>query len=205
MSVPDEKELKNSRFQDRSKRCTNPVSPEYILGGLEIKDDAKYSKPKPLKPYIDANMLLRTDDIDGAKEGFGKLKRTEVRNITSVADIDGAQADTVKSSIRTARVINPLNPVYTSLDGEPSAPINKPLIPNSFIGKPTLRPHKTGGLPVQAKSEPLGATIYSARSFAEAFEGDKGKDPSLALDLGKVIPSKENIPIQLPTVSRTDD
>merc|ERR1712046_353299 len=106
---------------------------------MGIKDDPKYSRPKPLKKSIEGNHLLRTDDIDGAKEGFGKMKREEVRNVMYVGDIEGAQSDTVRSSMRTERETTPLTPMYNSLDGEPMPPLLKPLIPQSFINQPTLR------------------------------------------------------------------
>lgn len=210
MQVPEERELKNPRFQDRSKRRTNPVSPEYLLDGMTIKDDAKYSKPKPLKKFIEGNHLLRTDDIDGAKEGFGKMKREEIRNLMNIGDIDGAQADTVKSSMRTERETNPLTPMYNSLDGEPMPPLLKPLIPQSFINQPTLRPSKgnkgkgISGDSADASAEAPPSTVYSARSFAEAYSKDgdsKGavvdkssKIPALKLDAP--VASRENQPAQ---------
>lgn len=182
MQVPAERELKHSRFQDRSNRRTNPVSPEYLIDGMTIKDDAKYSRPKPLKKFIEGNHLLRTDDIDGAKEGFGKMKREEVRNVMYVGDIEGAQSDTVRSSMRTERETNPLTPMYNSLDGEPMPSLLKPLIPQSFINQPTLR--ATKGNKEKGRSTPTATeaptTVYSARSFAEAYNS-KDDDSSVAM------------------------
>lgn len=43
-----------------------------------------------------------------------------------MGDIAGAQPDTVKHAIRTNRVVNPLNPVYDSLDGEVLVPPVEP-------------------------------------------------------------------------------
>jgi hypothetical protein len=50
--------------------------------------------------------------------------RREWRNTNFVGDIVGAQADTVVHSIRTDRHVNPLNPTYLSLDGEPFSPMH---------------------------------------------------------------------------------
>jgi hypothetical protein len=197
MRVPDEKELKNSRFQDRSKRQTNPACPEYTLNGIEIKDDVR-SKPRPLKTFIEGNHLLKTDDIDGAKEGWRRMARREYRNIMTTADIPGAQADTVKSSLVTERVTNPLTPVYNSLDGDPMPPLLRPLIPESLTDKPTLKPNMGGGVststaaPAVAATPPQesvpaaaaaaaaaadpGPTVYTARSFAESFDNSSSSN-----------------------------
>lgn len=65
--------------------------------------------------------------------------RREIRNINFIQDIEGAQADTLKHTIVTKRRINPLYPVYQSLDdGEPLEPLVKPLLPPAIIKKPTL-------------------------------------------------------------------
>lgn len=182
MQVPQENELKNPRFQDRSTRRTNPVSPEYLIDGMKIKDDEKYSKPKPLKKFIEGNHLLRTDDIEGAKEGFGKAQRSEVRNLMNIGDIHGAQADTVRSSMRTERVTNPLTPLYDSLDGEPIPPLLKPLVPQSFVKQPTLRVSK-GKKELNSGNEGdmlAPTTVYSARSFAEAYGNGNDGDANAA-------------------------
>jgi len=45
-------------------------------------------------------------------------QRRHFRNTNFVGDIAGAQSDTVKHSIKTNRVTNPLNPQYVGLDGD---------------------------------------------------------------------------------------
>ena len=52
-----------------------------------------------------------------------------------MGDIAGAQPDTVKHAIRTNRVVNPLNPMYDSLDGERLKP---PMTPNILNGDPKI-------------------------------------------------------------------
>lgn len=130
----------NHRFKDRTTRVTDPNSPFYRINGMVYCDD-KYTKPKPLKPYIADNHLLQTKDITGAAPGHktGNFERREVRNVNFIQDIEGAQADTIKHSIVTKRESNPLAPVYQSLDpGELLEPLIPPLIPPTLIKVPTV-------------------------------------------------------------------
>jgi len=128
--------LKHTRFQDRCVRDTNLMDPVYQVNGIEIKDEAK-SKPRPLKNFIPDNNLLGTHDIAGAYPGWGHRERREIRNIMSTMDIPGAQADTIVHSMKSDRVTNPLTPVYASLDGAQLQPLVMPLMPASFVEKPT--------------------------------------------------------------------
>ena len=127
-----------------SQRRTDLCAPVYNIYGMEIKDDPRYSKSKPLKPYIhQGTYSLTTHDIPGATSKFAPQNvrpRREIRNITSTEDIQGAQADTLKHSMQTKRVTNPLNPVYQSLDGgEPLHNVIEPLLPVEIIKKPMIK------------------------------------------------------------------
>ena len=51
--------------------------------------------------------------------------------------------DTIKHSMQTKRVSNPLNPLYTSLDGRPLANVVDPLIPADIIKKPLIKVIRT--------------------------------------------------------------
>lgn len=108
----------------------------------------------------------------------------------NVDDIDGAQPDTVKSAIQTKRTTDPLTPLYTSLDGEPMEPLLRPLIPPSFVKRPTLRVHEKKEIPCTDKGDIASSTVYSARSFAEAYndadanaDSQDGNKAALKLDL----------------------
>eukprot|EP01035_Chromulina_nebulosa_P017405 gene17405-22954_t len=89
-----------------------------------------------------------TSDIAGATSGwketsdvFNSTKRRDIRNINYIADIEGAQADTLKRSLVTKRNTNPLYPDYQSLDdGQLLPQLIKPLIPSNLITNPTWRP-----------------------------------------------------------------
>ena len=79
-----------------SQRRTNLCDPKYEIYGMEIADDPKYSKPKPLKGFIpNGTFSLSTHDIPGATCKYAPQNmrpRREYRNLTSTADIEGAQA-----------------------------------------------------------------------------------------------------------------
>jgi hypothetical protein len=115
--------------------------------GLTVKDEARYTKPKPLKRYISENHLMMTSDIPGATVGWREAQREannhsrrEIRNITSTHDIEGAQADTFKHTIQTNRCVNPLLPVYSDLDeGAPLRPIVEPLMNAKLISRPNIK------------------------------------------------------------------
>lgn len=154
--------LKKKRFQDRGKRCTDLMNPVYAVNGIVVQDESRYSKPKPLKKYIPENLLLQTKDIDGAYSGWGTFKRNEYRNIMTTADVEGAQADTIKHSIISNRLTNPLTPVYQSLEGEPLAPLLMPLLPQSIVKVPTLRPNSNNG---KTKGKPETMHFTRENSF----------------------------------------
>ena len=127
----------------RGKRCTNPLNPQYeydhsrksglrrsagskasstkstatkpkrnILGGI------KGSKSQILNPYFHRDEFnLRTNDIEGAQVNIGRWKRNKPRNPMYTADIEKCAPNT-RSTFKTRRCTNPLNPSYTMLDHE---------------------------------------------------------------------------------------
>jgi len=137
----DVRDINNIGF--KSTRTVCPLKPEYRINGMVIRDDPRYTEPKPLPPPSNHDFYsLKTDDIEGAAPGWvpphecrpAKEDRKHFRNTNFVGDIPGAQADTVKHAIRTERVVNPLNPVYDSLDGDRLRP---PMTPNILNGNPS--------------------------------------------------------------------
>ncbi len=173
-------ELKDVKFAERSTRVTNPVDPVYMVDGMEVKND-EGSKSKPAKKHITDNSGLRTDDIDGAQQGYRQMKRREYRNIMTTLDVEGAQADTVFHTIQTARVVDPLNPVYMDLDGVVSAPSAKPLIPPSMAGIPTIK-HKKNNPTLAPIDANQGSTEkekgYAASSFADKAGQENAPPPT---------------------------
>lgn len=120
----------------RSQRTTNPLTPSYRVNGMDIADDPVKSRPRGLPKAREGPFYpLTTQDIEGAQPGWRPLPqvnppleaRRHYRNTNYMGDIPGAQADTVKHSICTERHVNPLNPVYASLDGEPLTNPQTPL------------------------------------------------------------------------------
>eukprot|EP00903_Cladosiphon_okamuranus_P013663 g12724.t1 len=120
----------------RTRRVTNPLTPSYRVNGMDVADDPVKTRPRGLPKAKDGPFYpLTTADIEGAAPGWRPLPqvnppieaRRHFRNTNFLGDVPGAQADTVKHSICTERHINPLNPVYASLDGEPLANPQTPL------------------------------------------------------------------------------
>lgn len=120
----------------RTRRLTNPLTPSYRVNGMDVADDPVKTRPRALPKAKDGPFYpLTTADIEGAAPGWRPLPqvnppieaRRHFRNTNFLGDLPGAQADTVKHSICTERHINPLNPVYASLDGEPLANPQTPL------------------------------------------------------------------------------
>lgn len=132
------------------------MNPVYSVNGIIVHDEPRWTKPKPLKKFIPDNHLLHTRDIDGAFSGWGRLERKEYRNLMSTLDVEGAQADTIKHSIKSERLTNPLTPVYQSLEGDPLPPLLAPLLPSSIVSVPTLKPRAAVG--DKAESLLLAAT-----------------------------------------------
>lgn len=131
---------KSDRFTDHTQRNTDPLQPSYYIHGSSYSEIDR-NHPSKLRNEITDSKLLRTDDIEGAQAGYvtkhrlsiPEDKRREYRNINYLDDIDGAHADTIKHSIRTTRSINPLVPLYQSLDGDIlSGPIDS-LVPHHLI------------------------------------------------------------------------
>jgi len=83
---------------------------------MDYHDDPRYTKPKKCPQFISDNHANRTDDIEGASPGWGRIQRREFRNLTSTQDIEGAQADTVIKSIKTNRMTCPQMPVYKGIN-----------------------------------------------------------------------------------------
>lgn len=130
----------HDKFADLSKKPKDLLDPHYHVNGMDYNDDPRWTKPKRTPQYIADNHCNRTDDIEGASSGWGRIQRTEYRNLTSTQDIQGAQADTVIKSIKTDRLTCPLMPTYKDLDfGDPLPPLVTPLMPPSLIKEPTIR------------------------------------------------------------------
>lgn len=116
---------KKIKFQDRTNRVSNSMSPSYELNGIDIRDSPR-AKPRKLKAEILDSHLLQTIDIEGAQAGYITKhqlsipldQRREFRNTNYIGDINGSGADSVKHSIITKRELHPLQPVYQSLDGQ---------------------------------------------------------------------------------------
>jgi hypothetical protein len=92
-------------FGFKSQRMVDPQRPEYRVNGMLIRDDLKYTTPKPLPaPAAHPYFTLKTDDIPGAQSGWipphacqpPMDMRRHFRNTNFVGDIEGAQADTVR-------------------------------------------------------------------------------------------------------------
>ena len=124
----------------RTRRLTNPLTPSYRVNGMDVADDPVKTRPRALPKAKDGPFYpLTTADIEGAAPGWRPLPqvnppieaRRHFRNTNFLGDVPGAQADTVKHSICTERHVNPLNPVYASLDGEPLANPQTPLYKES--------------------------------------------------------------------------
>ena len=168
---------KKVKFQDRTTRDTNIVEPVYYIHGDKIADDMR-SKPRKPKPFIADSHLLQTRDIPGATAGdrgshrvaIPDELRREFRNTNYLGDIPGAQADTVKHAIRTSRKTNPLNPHYQSLDGDGQVlhdPID-PLLPNSIIKVPTLKPTKSTSS-LEPIASPPTATFQNPETSSQSY------------------------------------
>ena len=118
--------------------CTFFRSPK--VNGMVSYDDPKYTKPRKALPYFPESSLLLTKDINTRSDAKGLLRREYTRT-NYIADIKGSEPDSIKHSIVTTRVTNPLVPVYQSLDyGEPLPSGLIPLLPSKMIFAPTLRP-----------------------------------------------------------------
>lgn len=151
--------------QSLSHRVTDPVAPVYFIAGREVADDPKDTKPAPLMKLNCDSHLLLTHDISGAtakKVEETYMGRREFRNTNFLGDITGAQADTIKHSIVTNRVTNPLNPKYPSLDDGVTlaAPVTS-LIPPDIVKIPTVFYSKVDKSLVQKK---VSSSLYNYRS-----------------------------------------
>jgi hypothetical protein len=103
-------------------RVSNPLNPSYQVrdsdGNITTIGEVSGSKPKQ---YVraDSNAHSRhldTSDIEGAKAGsiYNKYKdRKEFRAPNQIADIEGAQAGTLKKGVNSVRTTNPLDPSYS--------------------------------------------------------------------------------------------
>jgi hypothetical protein len=156
---------KSGRYIDRTSRSMDNMNPHYTVYGTEIRDDPKFCKPKQQKAYIADNNQLQTRDIPGAYSGWKTRERTELRNLTSTMDIQGAQADTIIHNIITTREINPNQPVYQSLDGgnQMLHNLNEPLMPPRLITTPTLKPFSSKKQ--EPKPEKLGNSNKSTKNI----------------------------------------
>lgn len=140
---------KTHRYVDKTSRCSDTLNPHYFINGMEYKDES-YTRPRPNRALIADNTILRTDDIPGAFVGWQTQKqpRRDFRNTNFIGDIQGAQADSIRPGIVTKREVNPLVPVYQSLDpGELVQPLNRPLVPAEMVKVPTLPPKNKTSAP----------------------------------------------------------
>jgi hypothetical protein len=167
-----------TNFGFKSTRTVCPLKPEYRIHGMVIRDDPKYTTPKPL-PAAAAHAFysLKTDDIEGAAPGWVPPhacqppleQRRHFRNTNFVGDIAGAQADTAKHAIVTLRVVNPLSATYDSLDGDRLLP---PCTPNLLNGDP----RKFGlGQPDAWKDAPPASGQPAARARPPAPPSSSGE------------------------------
>jgi hypothetical protein len=108
--------------EPKSRRCTDPLAPEYHMHGLHI---GPVDKQRPVRWERDAASSLHTADIDGAQGGtasfFRKLRlyeRVEFRDTNATHDIPGARASSLKHGLRSKRQTNPLQPRYIYLHGD---------------------------------------------------------------------------------------
>lgn len=176
------------RYVDKTSRCSDALNPHYFINGMEYKDES-YTRPKPTRSLIADNTILRTDDIPGAYVGWmaQKQPRRDFRNTNFIGDIQGAHADSIRPGIVTKREVNPLVPVYQSLDpGELVQPLNRPLVPAEMVKVPTLPPKnkisapsalgaaRQYGLDVSRNHQGQGDTTGRSRSTPTGATGGFG-------------------------------
>eukprot|EP01036_Dinobryon_divergens_P031305 gene31305-40677_t len=158
---------KTHRYVDKTSRCSDTLNPHYFINGMEYKDES-YTRPRPNRALIADNTILRTDDIPGAYVGWlaEKQPRRDFRNTNFIGDIKGAHADSIRPGIVTKREVNPLVPVYQSLDpGELVQPLNRPLVPAELVKVPTLPPkNKTSDPSAIGAARQYGLEVPQARN-----------------------------------------
>lgn len=115
----------------KSTRVTDPLDPVYHVNYVTIADDPS-SKPRKLPTGKNVPFYsLYVDDIEGTKAGWKPSnvlnppieQRRDFKRTNALDDIQGAQANTVRHTIQTQRVTNPLEPDYVGLDGQPLEPV----------------------------------------------------------------------------------
>lgn len=165
------------------------MQPSYYVNSTYYCDDEK-SKPKRLPQYISDNHLLMTSDIEGAQAGYRSehqlslpnSMRKEFRNTNYVNDIEGAQANTKKSTFVTTRCSNPLQPVYKSLDGDSllGGPVEG-LVPAHFIEKNTFNFKTFGSIPERAMKYPSKDSVLpsSARETPNSSQNIQPRESEL--------------------------
>lgn len=156
------------------------MRPSYFINSTYYCDDDK-SKPKRLPQYISDNHLLKTSDIEGAQAGYRSehflsipnSMRKEFRNTNFINDIEGAQANTKKSTFVTTRCSNPLQPVYKSLDGDAliGGPVDG-LVPADLIDKNTYNFKSFGTIPQSSSGIKSSNPPISRRSLSAATSRD---------------------------------
>ena len=104
----------------KAHRQTNPLSPTYLISE-QRHSDWQGSKPQQYKfpPRKEGELSkLSNHDIHGSQAGFARLGNFHSRTrraplkTNDLRDIEGAQANTLKSYIDTVRNISPLMPDY---------------------------------------------------------------------------------------------
>lgn len=168
------------RFKDHTTRVVDPVMPVYVVNGMEIMSDPKYTRPKKNPEFIADTHLLMTADIEGAYPGWHPPAllnpplemRREFRNTNFIKDIEGAQPNTIKRGITTERSVHPLDPVYQGLDAgvKLKGPVD-PLIPATMYTKPklTLKPQSDN-----ARVRPASEVAMDTINLPGAYNGSSG-------------------------------
>ena len=181
-----------NQFADLTKKPKDLLNPHYHVNGMDYYDDPRWTKPKKTAQYIQDNHCNRTDDIEGASPGWGRIQRKEFRNLTSTQDIEGAQADTVIKSIKTERLTCPLMPTYKALDfGDPLPPLVTPLMPPSLITEATIRFKDTSSSAVPNSKSDGNFGLTMTTSFADDRVETSEYDPVLFVK--EDIPSREKL------------
>jgi hypothetical protein len=125
-AIMDVSDIVGEKWENHRLGKTNPLQPSYRVNGMLIEDDPIKSKPRSLPKRRDGPFFpLENRDIEGSYPGWipphvmypPLSERREFRRTNFISDIEGSQADTVKHTIRTNRVTDPLMPEYKNLEG----------------------------------------------------------------------------------------
>lgn len=168
----------------RSQRETNPLTPSYRVNGMDIAHDPVTFGPRPLPKARNGPFYpLMAADIEGAQPGWRPMPqmnpplqaRRHFRNTNFIGDIPGARADSIKHSICTNRQINPLDPVYASLDGQPLGDPATPFYDRSASAEVKLRERQTtaGNRKTLSGTTPGRISTASSKSGVSVAQADR--------------------------------